>query len=589
MADTSGRVTKEYSKVKNEKYNLKLALFLGLFVFLMFGARAANAATLYFSPSSGNFSVGDILTTNIFVNTQGQSINNSDAVINFPAGLLEIVSVSKSGSIFSLWVEDPVFSNSAGTITFNGGLPAPGFNGTAGKFLSVVFRVKSAGTASLLFSSGAVRANDGYGTDILQTKMQAQFTLISEDRPIAPPPTALGAPQAPVISSSTHSDSNKWYVESDAKFTWNLPSGVTGTRLLAGKIPSVVPTTAYMPAISSKELPDLADGIWYFHVRLQNSAGWGDTSHFRFQIDTEKPSSFDIQEIKRDDLTNSRVAFKFSAKDKTSGIDHYEVQIDTGSPYVWRDGGSGVFETPILGSGKHVLIAKAIDKAGNSLANSVEFVIEALESPTITDYPRELASGEILTIKGKTKYPDASINIFLQHEKDEPKSYSMKSDKDGKFIFVAEDRLSSGIYTAWAEVVDEKGARSEPSEKVTIAVERPALLRIGSWAVVFLSVLIPLIALILTLVYLTWHWWHKFATMRKKIKKEIREAEQALHKAFDLLKEAIREQIKMLEKAKSKRQLTEEEEKIIKQLKRDLDDAEKFVKKEIEDIEKEMK
>ncbi len=56
-----------------------------------------------------------------------------------------------------------------------------------------------------------------------------------------------------------------------------------------------------------------------------------------------------------------------------------------------------------------------------------------------------------------------------------------------------------------------------------------------------------------------------------------------------MLKEAIREQIKMLEKTKTKRQLTEEEEKIINRLKKDLDDAEKFVRKEIEDIEKEVK
>ena len=137
--------------------------------------------------------------------------------------------------------------------------------------------------------------------------------------------------------------------------------------------------------------------------------------------------------------------------------------------------------------------------------------------------------------------------------------------------------------------MDERGAASEPSEKVTIAVERPAFLRIGSWAVGFLSVVVPLITLVLLLVYLVWHWWHKFTTMRKRVRKEIREAEHTLHKAFDLLKEAVREQIKMLEKTKTKRQLTEEEEKIIKQLKKDLNNAEKFVKKEIEDIEKEVK
>ena len=72
------------------------------------------------------------------------------------------------------------------------------------------------------------------------------------------------------------------------------------------------------------------------------------------------------------------------------------------------------------------------------------------------------------------------------------------------------------------------------------------------------------------------------------VKKEVGEAKNALHKAVDLFKDDIREQIEMLEKTRTKRQLTEEEDKIIKQLKRDLEDVEKFVRKEIEDIEKEV-
>jgi len=567
---------------------LKILFLLSTFCFLL-SVSSAKAAILYFSPSSGNFTVGDILTTSVLVNTQEKAINNSDAIINFPTGLLEVVSVSKSGSIFSLWVEEPAFSNSAGAISFNGGLPTPGFNGSAGKIISIVFRVKSTGTASLIFSSGAVRANDGYGTDILQTLAQAQFSLISEERPIVTPAEVAGAPEAPVISSPTHPDPNKWYAVKEAKFIWDVPKDATAVRLLVGRIPQAIPTVTYTTPITSKELTDLAEGTYYFHVRLRNAEGWGGVSHFRFQIDTEKPTRFEIAEVERKDQTDPRAKFIFDAKDETSGIDHYEIQIDNESSQVWRDDGGHRYETPALGPGSYILIAKAVDKAGNSLANSAEFVIEALEPPTITDYPRELASGEILSIKGKTKYPDIQVNIFLQHEKDEIKSYSVKSDNSGKFTFIAEDRLSSGIYTAWAEVVDERGARSEPSEKVTIAVERPAFLRVGSWVVGFLSVVVPLIALVLLLVYLAWYWWHKFATMRKRVKKEIREAEHALHKAFDLLKETIREQIKMLEKTRNKRELTEEEEKVIKQLKKDLDDAEKFVRKEIEDIEREAK
>ena len=86
-----------------------------------------------------------------------------------------------------------------------------------------------------------------------------------------------------------------------------------------------------------------------------------------------------------------------------------------------------------------------------------------------------------------------------------------------------------------------------------------------------------------------WYSWRRFSLLRKRLRKEVGEAESALHKAFDLLKEDIREQVKMFEKTKTKRELTEEEEKVIKQFKKHLDIAEKFVKKEIEDIEKEIK
>jgi hypothetical protein len=356
-----------------------------------------------------------------------------------------------------------------------------------------------------------------------------------------------------------------------------------------GIIPNAVPTVTYIPAISSKELPDLVDGIWYFHVRLRNSIGWGGVSHFRFQIDTEKPSRFEITEIAREDFTNPKIRFRFDAKDETSGIDHYEIQIDEGSSQVWNDNGSGIYETPALGPAKHVLIAKAIDKAGNSLANSVEFEIKALEPPVITEYPKQLSSGETLIVKGTTKYPSAQTAVWFEREGEKAKSQVVRNEAVGNFMLVAEKKLQDGIYKVWAEVIDERGARSTPSEKITISVERPAFLKLGSWAVSLLAVVIPLVALIFVLLGVIYYGWHKLLTLRKRVKKEIREVEHALHKAFDLLKEAIREQIKMLEKTKSRRELTEEEEKIIKQLKKDLDDAEKFVRKEIEDIEKEVK
>src|SRR3989344_5685254 len=68
----------------------KFFLFLGFLIFGSFFHQNAQAATSYFSPSSGNFSVGNIFTVNILVNTEGVAINNPEAVINFPVGLLEL-------------------------------------------------------------------------------------------------------------------------------------------------------------------------------------------------------------------------------------------------------------------------------------------------------------------------------------------------------------------------------------------------------------------------------------------------------------------------------------------------------------------
>lgn len=570
-----------------------LGLFCTLiFAFCIFAVNAANAATLYFSPSSGNFTVGNILNMSVLVDTQGQAINNSSAVINFPTDLLEVISVSKSGSLFSLWVEEPAFSNSAGAISFDGGLPTPGYDGSAGRLLNITFRVRNAGTALLVFSSGAVRANDGYGTDILQTRSQAQFNLISEAKPVAPPLPVFGTPQAPGISSSTHPDSNTWYALDDAKFTWELSSGITGARLLVGRIPNAIPTVTYIPAIRSREFDNLDDGIWYFSVQLRNNAGWGAISRFRFQIDTEPPQLFETTVDNGGDPTNPTPILHFKALDNISGLEFYEIRVGENKDIipvkVAKKVVSNPYTLPLQLPGEHTVVIKALDFAGNETLSAIDVVIEPLETPVIIDGPHELASGEPLVVHGST-YPDSKVNIWLQREKEDTKRFVTESDRDGKFTFIADERLNDGIYKLWAEVIDARGARSLPTEKITIAVAKSAILQIGSWAVSLLAVVIPLVALIFVLLFIIWYGWHKFASFRKKLRnlrQEVREAESALHRAFDMLKEDIREQVKLLEKTKTKRQLTKEEEKVIEQLRRDLDDAERFVRKEIEDIEK---
>lgn len=146
-------------------------------VLSLFFADKTYAASLSILPSPSTVSVGDIVSERVSVNTEGQSINTANASIQFPTDMVEVVSITKSSSIFTLWVEEPSYSNSSGEITFDGGVPNPGFIGSSGNLVTITFRAKKQGTASIIFTDGAVRANDGLGTDILNGKFGSTIQI----------------------------------------------------------------------------------------------------------------------------------------------------------------------------------------------------------------------------------------------------------------------------------------------------------------------------------------------------------------------------------------------------------------------------
>ena len=595
--------------LNSNKKNLLLKSFFVSFLilFIFFTAGKAQAASLYFIPSTGNYNVGDIINVSILVDTQNVPINSAEANISFPSDILSVVSVNKTNSVFTFWVQEPTFSNVDGTISLSGGLPTPGYNGSLGKVSGISFRVKKAGLVSLSFASGAVRANDGLGTDVLQNSKPASFVIKPQVE--APPavvpetittPTVMtpltvnttptnsnGAQISSLISSPTNPDPNKWYNDSNPKFTWTVPSDVTDIKLSYNKLPNSLPTVIYTPPISEKDLTDLKDGTYYFHLQFKNANGWGTVSNFRFNIDTQNPSSFDVREIPRTDATIPQAKFSINAKDDLSGVDHYELQIDQNPVVTWDDDGTHVYQTPILNPGQHEFNAKVYDKAGNFLGTTTSFTIDPLQTPTITDYSKDLSVSGSLIIRGQTQ-SSGQVTIYLQKNNESPKSFVVQSNQNGEFVFAPDSQLSSGIYTAWVEALDARGAKSLATDKVTIVVKNPLLSQIGTWSTNILSAMIPIVALICLLILVILYFWHKFLVLKKRIRMETRGVEKSIRKAFDVLRDDMIDQMNMLKKAKSQRDLTIEEEKIMKQLRKNMSMAEDFLQKEIETIEKEL-
>jgi hypothetical protein len=259
----------------------KVALISLLFSMLPL---VAQAATLYFSPLTGSYNIGSTFSASIFVSSSEQAMNAASGVISFPKDKLEVTSLSKTGSIFTLWVQEPSFSNIAGNITFEGIVLNPGFTGTAGKVITANFKVKAAGTALLNFSSGSVLANDGKGTNILASLGSAQFILGGGAQTIpeqTTPSAASGAPLAPQILSITHPDSDAWYSDSNPEFSWVLPSGVNGVSIYLSTSSASNPGSVADGLFGSKSYENIKDGIWYFHAKMRNSSGWGPITHLK--------------------------------------------------------------------------------------------------------------------------------------------------------------------------------------------------------------------------------------------------------------------------------------------------------------------
>lgn len=76
--------------------------------------------------------------------------------------------------------------------------------------------------------------------------------------------------------------------------------------------------------------------------------------------------------------------------------------------------------------------------------------------------------------------------------------------------------------------------------------------------------------------------------LRKRVDKEVLETKIIVHKAFELLRDDLEQDIATLKKANTKRKLTREESKILKRLQKNIEEAEKAIGKEVEDIEKEI-
>ena len=326
---------------------------------LLLTASSVKAATLYLFPLNQNVYKDNSFIVEVRLDTEGEEINTVEVNLTYLSDLLEVIDISKGNSILTLWPKEPVVQD--GKVSFIAGIPN-GFQGENGLITKLIFRGKEIGGGKVDFKENSkVLLNDGKGTE-------AQLSFLGGNYEIVEKPEGL-----PIISSKTHSDQDKWYPEATLHLHWYLEEGTEYSYLLSynplAEPDEIVDTPeGELVWMGDIEYKGLEDGIYYFHLKQitrnkQSELEWGPKITFRAMIDITPPKEFEpkIAEI------DGRRYLIFATKDKTSGIEYYEVKEGKGSfkkadsPYL--------LENQRLGT---LIKVKAVDKAGNERVEEIK-------------------------------------------------------------------------------------------------------------------------------------------------------------------------------------------------------------------------
>ncbi|MFH1773013.1 MAG: cohesin domain-containing protein [Patescibacteria group bacterium] len=498
---------------KHTRFFYFFVLFcLNLFLLLFFCAEVTNAATLYFFPSSGSYAVGDTFSLNINVSSEDQIINAASGVISFSQDKLEVVSILKNESIFSFWAQEPSFSNNIGTINFEGFMLNPGFTGTAGKIFNIKLKVKATGVAFFNFSYGLALANDGKGTNVLTNSKNASFNLNSATS--ATPKTETATPKT-------------------------TPTSI-GSSLLSA------------PQIFSSTHSDSTK--WY--AQKNGKFNWQVPSNVNsvkllisqtLNINPVVAYTPPINEKKVFDLSDG-IWYFYAQFGNFSGwgkVSQFRFQIDTQPP--------------------DSFVIKFIEgKETNNSQPVIAFdIIDSLSG--VNYYKIKIDEKEIFTgAFGATKN----------------NTYTLPLQTFGKhnILIQAFDKAGNSTVASDEFVIIQKEISEQTSTTTSYSEEVQKKESIIAQILTYSDIKIYLIIVFAVfLFFLTWYGWHKFLILRKQLQEktcevksktcEVKSDPLTLHKIFDLSKENIQEQVKILEEARAKRKLTEEEEKILNQFK----------------------
>lgn len=226
----------------------------------------------------------------------------------------------------------------------------------------------------------------------------------------------------------------------------------------------------------------------------------------------------------------------------------YITSFDSGE--ILANDGEGTNLTESLKEANFTIILAKVTPVAPEPIREYEEVETGLLPPLIEIGKRD----GLQSITGKTSYSRADAIITIVSESGSRIFVSDKTDDNGDFNIIVPKSLKDGMYSVSAVIVSH-GEQSGESNVISLKVGRGIL-----------SVVMQFLALFLIIPVLYIGRKRANREARDEVKAELKEAEEALEKSFDKIKEEVKG--------------GEEVKKIVK----DIDASEKALKKEIDDI-----
>lgn len=316
---------------------------------------------IFFSPSTGTFIEGSTFDVPVYINTGGNNVNTIELNVRFDPTKLSIVRPSGGKSVIEYWIEPPTYNNTAGTVKVSGIIPN-GIKTTSGMVAMLTFQAINTGQAVVsIRDNSRVLLNDGIGTPINFESNRAVFNIVP--RP----------PEGVEVFSETHPFQDRWYNNKNPVLNWTKDSGVAGFSYTIDNQPNTIPDNEVETAEQVKGYENLADGLWYFHIKAEKKNGggavWGGTTHRLIRIDTTPPAAFKPAVNYLAAVVINRSLVSFFTTDSLSGMDHYEVGVidksksTEESPAFFQ--AESPYQLPLDNIESATVIIRAFDRAGN--------------------------------------------------------------------------------------------------------------------------------------------------------------------------------------------------------------------------------